>query len=122
MAKSWLIDPKTGDYVMNNGSPVETDSLTVPAYFRLKTRRLQWLYAPSSTFGSDFHLVKKRRTTEDASFLESIAAQALQPILDDSRADSITVTTTSTARHGIGMQASIVSDGGKEDVIDLPQV
>lgn len=122
MAKSWLIDPKTGDYVIEGGVPVQTDSLVVPAYFRLKTRRLRWLYAPDTTYGSDFHLVKKRRTTEDASFLESIAAQALQPILDDGRAESITVNTTATSRSGVGMQASIISDGGQEDTLDLPQV
>lgn len=122
MAKSWEIDPKTGDYIMEGGSPKETDSLRIPAYIRLKTRRQQWLYAPDTQYGSDFHLVRKRRTTEDASAIESIAARALQPILDDGRADSITVDTTATSRHGVGLQASIVEADGTVENLDLPQV
>lgn len=34
MGQNWEIDPVTKDYVMKGGAPVNTDSLTIPAYIR----------------------------------------------------------------------------------------
>lgn len=53
--QTWEVDPKTGDYVLVNGSPKETNSLKMAAYFRMRTRRDQWLYAPDNKYGSKFH-------------------------------------------------------------------
>lgn len=116
------IDPKTGDYILSKGTPVETDSLTIPAYIRLKVKRTQWLYAPDTDYGSDLYTIKKRRTTEDASFIENIAAGALQPIANDGRASSIEVTTVQVARHGIGLQADIADARGVVERIVLPAI
>ena len=121
MAKSWLVNPKTGDYVLaDNGAPSQTDSLTVPAYFRLKVKRGTWLYAPSVNYGSTFHLQKKRRSTENASLFEDIAVDALQPIVDDGRASTIAVDTTLAQRNSIALDLQITDATGKVEqlVID----
>lgn len=122
MAQNWNINPKTGDYVMVGGSPQQTDSLLIPAYIRLKTRRTQWLYAPNTEYGSDFYLVKKRRTNENASTIESIGARALQPMIDDSRASQIDITTTAVARQGLQLETDITDARGKSETLILPQI
>lgn len=109
----WNIDPKTGDYVVGaDGAPVLTEALTVPAYYRLKIKRTQWLYADDTTLGSDFYLQKKHRTTQNPSLLEAVAARALQPIVDDGRASNIQVTTTVTARNAVGMEIKVTDARG----------
>lgn len=122
MAQNWEIDPKTGDYVMEGGAPKQTDSLRIPAYVRLKTPRTQWLYAPDERYGSDFYTIKKRQTTRDASQIETVAANALQPIADDGRARSIEVEATQVARHGVGLETKIVEASGRLDNLSLPSL
>ncbi len=109
---AWQIDPATGDYVTSQGAPVNTSSLTNPAYIRLKTKRNQWLYAPDSTYGSDFYLIKKRPSVNNNSALETIAAKALQPMVNDGRASKISVTTTVTSRHAVGMEIKVLDARG----------
>lgn len=122
MAQNWNLNPKIGDYVMVGGDPQQTDSLTIPSYIRLKTMRTKWLYAPDTEYGSDFYLVKKRRTNENASTLESMAARAQQPIVDDGRASSISVTTTAVARQGVQLESDITDARGKVETLVLPQI
>ena len=123
MAQSWDIDPVTGDYVMVGGAPAQTDSLKIPAYFRLKIPRGNWLYAPDrNKYGSNFHLVTKRQTTGDSSQLEAIAANALQPLADDGRASSIEIQTVTVARQGIGLETQIVKSNGQIDQLILPSL
>lgn len=122
MAQSWNLDPKTGDYVMSGGAPEQTDSLTIPAYIRMKTKRTQWLYAPNSDYGADFYLVKKRRTNENASSIENIAGRALQPLIDDGRSSNISITTTDVARHGLQLETQITDARGQVETLVLPQI
>lgn len=119
MSESWNINPASGDYVMERGSPVPTNSLQIPAYIRLRTPREGWMYAPDASYGSDFANLKKRQTTRDSSEVESIAARALQPILDDGRAQSIEVTTTESQRNAIGLKADIIDAQGNVESLDL---
>ena len=100
MGQTWLVDPQTGDYVMDDkGKPTLVRGLKVPAYIRLKTRRLTWLYAPDDNFGSDFHLVGKRLTTRDSSLVQNIAGRALQPVVDDGRASEVQLSPLEVTRH-----------------------
>lgn len=119
MAQNWDLDEKTGDYVMKGGAPVETDSLRVPAYNRLKIKRTQWMYAPSENYGSDFYRLKKRQTNTDTTAVENIAARGLQPILDDARAQRIDIDFDSVARNGVGLKIKIVSSQGKSEELKL---
>lgn len=122
MAQNWNIDPVTGDYVLVGGAPEQTDSLTIPAYIRLKTTVGQWLYAPDTKYGSRFALIKKRPTGRDTNKVENAAAVALQPILDDGRAVSITVDTTSANRTSVGLKVLIEKQRGVFDQLDIPSL
>ena len=122
MAQNWDIDPKNGDYLLQGGSPIETDSLKVPAYYRLKISAGSWLYAPSNTFGSTFNLIKRQPTGRDANKVENAAAVALQPILDDGRAVSIAIDTVRATRGAVGLTVKIQRQRGVFDQLELPSV
>lgn len=112
--KSWDIDPSKGDYKLNSsGNPIETDSLLVPAYIRLKAQRTRWLYAPNPDWGSDFYTVRKRHSTLDGSLCEQIGAHALKPLIDDGRASTVTLTATVQTRGGVGLETEITDSGGE---------
>lgn len=119
MAQNWNINPDIGDYVMVGGAPEQTDSLKIASYVRLKVRRQEWLYASDDDFGSDFHLLKKNRSTSDASTVESVAARALQPIADDGRASEIEVTATVATRHNVGMEVKVTDARGETEQIQF---
>lgn len=119
MNKGWKINPVTGDYIMEGGAPVNTESLQLPAYYRLKINRNRWLYAPDNNYGSDLYLIRKNQTTKDASFVESVMARALQPIVSDGRARTIDVTATVRARHAVGLETKIVDAQGKVETLTL---
>lgn len=120
--QNWNMNPVTGDYVMVGGSPQETDSLAIPAYIRLKTTVNKWMYAPDTSYGSGFANIKKRPTTRDTSKIENTAAVALQPILDDGRASSITVDTTSANRTSVGLSVKIEKQQGVIDQLEIPSL
>lgn len=117
MSQNWNIDPKSGDYVISGGAPEQTDSLKIPAYIRLKTRRLQWLYAPDDDFGSDFHNIKRNRSSQDPTLVENTAARALQPIVDDGRSSQIDVETTFSNRHNVAIDTRITDARGEVEEI-----
>lgn len=111
--QNWLINPDTGDYVLENGKPVETNSLQMPAYFRLKIKRQSWMYAPDDKYGSDYFTVKKRPTSNSNARMESIGANALQPLIDDGRASEIELTTTQNVRNATGLEVKITDASGE---------
>lgn len=119
MNQGWKINPNSGDYIMEGGAPANTESLQLPAYYRLKINRNRWLYAPDNNYGSDLYLIRKNQTTKDASFVESVMARALQPIVNDGRARTIDVTATVRARHAVGLETKIEDAQGKVETLTL---
>lgn len=109
---SWAIDPRTKDYELSRGNPVRDESLAFPAYARLTIAQNSWLYAPDDEYGSQFHAVRKNDAATDR-LLTSIATNALKPLLDDGRAESIVVNGADAARHGRSLQATIVGIEGE---------
>lgn len=122
MGANWNMDPQKKDYVMVKGAPDQTDSLTIPAYIRMKVKRDTWMYAPDQRYGSNFYKVVKRNSSQDATFLENLAAEALQPIIDDGRATEITVNTVIAQRSNVGMQVDITDADNQEQTIVLPTI
>lgn len=121
----WEIDPTTGDYTQELGDAVLTDSLTIPAFFRLKIRRTQWLYAPNDEYGSDFYLLKKRFNGGDVGNIADVAERALQPMLDDKRAKSIDVVVDETQlalRSNSSMEIDILDAQGQVETLNLPSI
>lgn len=122
---SWNINPATGDYVMENGAPVPTESLTVPAYYRLKAQRGRWMYAPDSEWGSDFYLIKKRNTMNADQALIQVGEKALKPIIDDGRARNIEVVRPDEqggSRNNAALDVSITTIEGQVQELNLPSV
>lgn len=118
--QSWDLDPKKGDYVMTNGAPNETNSLRVPAYFRLKIKRTTWMYAPNAQYGSDFYTLKKLPPNNTGQIIENVAAQALQPLADDGRAKQIEVAAQEISRNGASLSATILDASGREETVTFP--
>lgn len=119
MNTGWDIDPDHGDYLQENGRPVNTNSLRLPSYYRLKIRRKTWQYAPDDKYGCDFFKVAKRSTTQNNTKLEVIGARALQPIVDSGRASNVQLTTTLTARNGVSLDATITDAQGIVETVSF---
>lgn len=125
MAEQWDRDPKTLDYVVSNGAPVNTPAgdLLVPAFIRLRCPKGRWMY--DTTLGSRLGEVKKNTMTSPHSvqLTETLAAQALQPLIDDGRATEVTTTVVEQGRpQGIGFVAVITGKNGQPQVLQLPSV
>jgi phage gp46-like protein len=95
----------TGDYVMKaDNSPSVSTSLAAPTRCRLRCHRKGWLYAPNTNFGSDFFKYLRRKSVVFSDALaENIATKALQPVVDDGRADNLDVLTQKTQRGGVAL-------------------
>lgn len=117
MSQSWQMDPKKGDYVMSGGSPEQTDSLQVPAYFRLKIKRKKWLYAPDDKYGSDYYTIVKRPANNAAQVLENVGIAALKPLTDDGRANRIDVSADSVTRNGASLTTTITDASGQPETV-----
>jgi phage gp46-like protein len=120
MPQNWSIDPTKRDYIMRGGSPEQTDSLSIPAYIRLKARRTRWMYAPNNDWGSDMYLSQRRISSTNPSELENIAARSLQPIADDGRAKLIEVESVNQLRHSAYLNIRLVKRSGEIDDFQLP--
>ncbi len=120
---SWIIDPNTGDYVMSGGAPTESEALIYPAFYRLKVRRTQWMYAPDSSYGSDFYTLKKRFTALAVNPTIGIAEKALEPLVEEGLASEVIVTQLpSSGRNDIQMDINLVDAQGEEESLLLPMV
>jgi phage gp46-like protein len=115
MAQNWTIDPLKRDYVMEGGAPKQTDSLLIPAYIRMKVKRKKWMYAPDDQYGSDFYLIQKNLTSQDATRVENTAANALRPLVVDGRAEEISVQAVGRSRHDVGIQTKILDARGENE-------
>lgn len=126
MAKSWDINPATGDYIMDDqGRPQQTDSLRVPAYFRIKSPRGQWLFAPNPKWGCVIPLRNRKNSIQDQQQLVQEAVSALQPIQDDGRAALINVALNTTAQRGrnaAGLEIELLDNQGQIEKFILPGV
>lgn len=114
---SLKLDPRTGDYVMDGGKPVTDDTLLTPAYIRIKAQRENWLYAPNKAYGSLYY--KSHARIRDVVVVEEIGRKALQPLVDDGRAESVTVVADAVARGAVGLKTIIVDNRGKPEILDF---
>ncbi len=121
--QTWTLDPTTGDYVMSGGSPVQTNGLATAAYIRVKTPKDGWMYAPNSKYGSRLREIKNtRRNNKDITMLENVVGVALQPMLDDGRAKSITAAVNNVAIGYFGLVGKIVQANGQTEDLNLPSI
>lgn len=109
---SWLINPRTGDYNIENGDPQRDETLQFPAYLRLRLQRGSWLYAPDDTYGSTFSNVRKR-TKNVQKLLIDVSENALQPLIDDQRAEAIQVESVGSGRNSEELEITIQENDGE---------
>lgn len=114
------MDPSRRDYIMSGGSPTETSSLRVAAYIRLRAPRGAWMYAPDQSYGSDLRKINRRSTTTTENReVETASARALQPIANDGRASTISVSTVARDRNGVSLDVEIADARGEIETIKL---
>lgn len=77
------------------------------------------MYAPDSKFGSDYYKLVRNNTTKPQTALENIAARAVQPIVDDGRANNIAVTVTGVSRDGVSVEVDISSGQTQVSTLNL---
>lgn len=97
-------DQATGDYVEDEstGKPTTTEGLGPAIRTRIRAHRGRWMYAPNPEWGSDFYAYKKKKSIDFRDGLgESIATKALEPLVNDGRADNIEVETQFSNRGGV---------------------
>lgn len=122
MAQNLKLDPNSGDYVIQNGRPVEDGTLNTPAYIRLKTRRNKWMYAPDTSYGSDFHLFYRRHLAQNDSAIVTVAKRAVAPLVSSGRAASVDASLDGTARQAVELNVNIVQANGQESQLSLTPI
>jgi phage gp46-like protein len=81
------------------------------------------MYAPDDQYGSDFYTQKKRFTSNDVNPYANMADQALQPMVDDGRASSVSTTFLApVGRNDVELAATIVDAQGEPQTLNLPMV
>lgn len=108
------LDPLTGDY---SGQVI--DDLGNAVYLRLKTPLGSWWADPS--LGSRLHELQREKDVPRIRVLAiQYAEQALQPLLDDGRATSITVEAQQPHNGWCLLLITVVSARGVERVFNHP--
>lgn len=122
MSESWKIDPAKGDYIIDaSGNPVIDLGLHTPAYFRIRTPRQDWMYAPNTNYGSEFARNKLKQPGLNRNIAIAFVRQALQPMIDDGRAASIDVSIESQARGSVQFKVKILdAEGNPQQILLLP--
>ena len=104
------IDPVAKDYVVSNGSPIQSDSIDEPAYYALAIPRDQWQNADDATQGSDLNKFVNSKNTNDTAQL--FAARANKAITDQlittGKALSVETTNLASSQYGTSNNIAIV--------------
>ncbi len=112
------IDPETHDYEMDVvGLMVTTNSLEQPAYIRLRAHFEGWLYDPS--LGSELYKSNDKAAGRTQEEIVRRAEYALQPLIDDGRASSITVKPLEVTRYGLSLDIKII-DARTDEATGFP--
>ena len=103
------LDPRSGDYTGN-----AIDTLKNAVYIRLATPLGSW-WADTSV-GSLLHLLQREKDLERVALLaEQYAAEALQPIIDDGRAERISVSAEQPHKGRLNLRIRVETAAGGFD-------
>ena len=117
-------DPSNGDYVVVNGSPVRTNSPTVPAFIRTKVPRAAWLYAPNNKYGSNVAKITRftGKRNGAATAIESAVAQSIEPMVELGEIQDSSVTAIDANRNGVQVKIVLLDINGQEQELILRPV
>lgn len=109
-----LLLPDTGDYAINQSAQgIETE-----LYIRLMTPLGSWFADPA--LGSRLHELRRNKDLARLGRLAvQYAEQALQPVLDGARAQSIAVSLGTKQKGRLNLLIDAVDAGGKRVVFEL---
>lgn len=119
-----LINPQTGDYQADAVRPGEwardpANGLLNAAYLRLMTPLGSWF--GDATLGSRLHELAREKDVARAALLaRQYAEQALQPLLDGGRAQSISVRTERGGGGRLALAIELVDARGVSSAFELP--
>lgn len=100
------ISPLTRDYTSENITTLQN-----AVYIRLTTPKDSWW--ADGTLGSLLHLIYREKDLSRVGLLaQQYAEEALQPIIDDGRAKSITVTHEQPKNGSLNLLISVVDNRG----------
>jgi phage gp46-like protein len=109
-----LLDPTTADY-----TGTSTTTLANAVYLRLQTPLGSWWADP--TLGSRLHELQREKDTPRVRGLAiQYAEQALQPLIDDKRAKSVTVTTADAPTGWLILLIEVVDATGNPQHFNHP--
>ncbi|MDA3978495.1 phage GP46 family protein [Gallibacterium sp. AGMB14963] len=101
------ISPLTGDYTLS-----QTDTLQNAVYIRLTTPLGSWW--ADGRVGSLLHLIQREKDKERVGLLaQQYAEEALQPLIDDGRAQAITVDYVQPHNGTLQLLISVTDARGK---------
>lgn len=118
MADAYL-DPTTGGYVLADGTltPDPARGLANAVLLRLMTPL--GTYWADATLGSRLHELAREKDVERVAVLaKAYCEQALQPLLDDSRATAISVSTERKHDGWLRLLVQVTDAGGREHLFD----
>ncbi|MGX5053109.1 phage GP46 family protein [Enterobacter asburiae] len=107
------LNPYTGDY-----TGTRTTGLENAVLLRLKTPLGGWLFAPG--LGSRLHLLPRKDSEATRALAEQYAWQALEPLVTDGRAQSVSVTATRKRAGWIDLNIRVLQADGKTATFQHP--
>ena len=118
MADAYL-DPTTGGYVLADGTltPDPARGLANAVYLRLMTPLGS--YWADATLGSRLHELQREKDVERVAVLaKAYCQQALQPLLDDGRAQAVEIATERLHDGRLRLAVQITDAGGREHLFN----
>jgi phage gp46-like protein len=114
-----LLDPTTGGYLLEDGAltPDPARGLANAVYLRLMTPLGS--YWADATLGSRLHeLLRMKDLSRMSALAKAYAEQALQPLIDDGRAQAIAVTTEQRHDGWLRLRVAVTDAGGREHLFE----
>lgn len=109
-----LLDPRTGDY-----AGTRTNNLANAVYLRLMTPLGQ--YWADKQLGSRLHELQREKDLSRVAVLaRQYSEQALQPLIKDGRATSVTVTTSHPQSGWLMLHIDVTDASGQVDHFQHP--
>jgi len=103
------MDPVAQDYVVVNGSPVETDDITQRVYMDVSIPKAAWLYGQTAQGSLLYTLEKAKRTALiEQQFASYVEDAVNQQSIANGYATKVGVNNIATSRTGTSNQIQVV--------------
>lgn len=112
MAQNLRIDPTKRDYIVENGSPIATDSVLEASYFALLIPDGRYVYGIPGQGSNLYVLNNSKRVASIEQVFSAIAKGAIsRQIIATGQATAVGTENLDTSRSGSSNQISVVPSG-----------